>query len=304
MTNPLNDIIRDHAMLVSVHIKHWSGQVKDKEAERAAALSSGAGGADAYKAVKNLMFRHDTKLKAVLKEGNAVRALHNEMTMAWDSGKSPYRMLPTVTFMEYTGAVSKAKARYEATLKAFMDSYLVDARAARVELNLPEDPASIRLYPSEESLAQRFGVTLEFEPVAEGQTFKNIPPSAATALTEAFERRVSSRYADALGGARAGLVELLAALRGKLREPTVDERSQRWHDTSITNVVAAAGSLKTFCLEDNPELDEVCSMIVERLGAIAPGDMTSLRRHGEDAARLALADDITVHEVLLENLDL
>ena len=300
--NTLNEIIRDHAMLVSVHIKHWSASVTDNAAARAAADASGAQGAGAYKAHKNLMFRNDSRLKAVQKAGNELRALHNARTMAWDTGKSNFRMLPTVQFQAYTQAIAKAKSHYDKKLQEFLDNYLNDAAAARRSLNIDNDPNAHRLYPTEDAVKHRFGVELAFEPIPAGRAFRNIPDTAVEALSNAHETRVKSRYNDALAEARADIAASLAHLRGLLRAEVEDGKAQRWKDSSVDNIVMQSKMLKHFDLEGNEQHVDWCGRVHSYFSRLNKKMLTHLRLPSSTDERIDMCDDIAKFEIELENL--
>jgi len=302
MSNDFNEVIRAHAMLVSVHIKHWSAGTKDNEASRAAALSSGAEGAGAYHTVKNLMFKNDTLLKDVQKAGTAMRNAHNDMTMAWDVGRSPFRMLPTTSFGEYMKTMGKYKREYDDALAKFTEQYPADAAKARAALNMPDDAQTRRLYPGAEELAQRFGVTIEFEPIAEGQKFQNITESAATALSQKFEERVARRYSEALESAYGKLAEMMETLRENLATPIEDDKSQKWRDSSLFNVTSSCATLRGFDLFGNSDHEVFCNAVENKLGHITKKQLSMLRKPDEGDARQELIDLVAELEIKLEHL--
>lgn len=298
----INDIIRNHAMLVSIHLRHWPAQTKDNEAAKAAAVASGAAGNGAFRAIKNLMHQNDGRLKAVATAGAQARQLHMSMTMAWDTGKSPHRMLPIVQFGPYSQAISVAKTHYEDVLQDFMNHYEDDARKARIALNLPEDGHTLRMYPRVgDDLKSRFGLALEFEPIAEGAVFGNLPATVAGALTQSFEDRVTRRYRESLEDAYDRIHGLMDVLLTNLNtEPT--DRAARWKDSSVTNIVEAGKMLSTFDLESDPAHTEFCELVESSLGDYGKTEMTMLRKPGSVDERQAVIDDVASLQVMLETM--
>jgi hypothetical protein len=294
----INAIVRDHAMLVSLHIKGTRFEIKDNEAAAAAAQASGALSSAAYYAKKHLLFTADERLKKVHSIGNALRAEHNQLTMAWDTGKSPYRMLPVANFMRYTEVISKGKRAYEAALDDMVAHYPEDSRKARAALNLPDTADVLRMYPRQDELKTRFGIEVLFEPIAEGAQFRNIPPSAAKALGQAFEHQVTSRFKRSLTEAYTELRDLLANARENLSKE--DDAGQKWKDASITNIVETARIMQGFNFLKDPEHVTVCDRIEARLGHLDSKDFQSLRKPGAD--RRAIIDTITELEIKVENL--
>ncbi len=299
MTDILNETLRDHVMLVSVHISHWRGEVKDVEAAKAAAAASGASGAGAFTSKKHLMYKNDERLKKVQSLGNAARSIHNDMTLAWDTGMSPHRMLPVTMFTDYTKAIAKAKKEYGDALEDFIAHYEADSAAARAELNLDESFESRRLYPKVEELRTRFNLSVEFEPIAEGTRFRNIPDSAAAALGTAFESRIARRFKTGLRDAYDSLAAVLTNLRENLMVDA-DERAQRWKDSSVYNIVEKAALLATFNLESDPDHDKLCEKIESYFGSINKKDMAMWRKPGTD--RQPFIDKVTECEVILEGI--
>lgn len=293
--NTLNEIIRDHAMLVSLHIRHSRLEIKDHEAAAAAAEKSGARSAAAYYAKKNLMFGADERLRRLESLGGALRRTHDELTMAWDTGKSPFRMLPVVGFQAYTQAISKGKKLYEEALDDFIENFPADARKARAALNLPEDASGIRLYPSAESLRDKFGVEVEFEPIPDGARFKNLPQGASAALEKAFESKVTRRYRASLRVAYQNIADLADNLLTNLKSDTQDGKAQRWKNSSVYNIRDAAGTLLNFSLTEDLDHVEFCEMVVNKLGGYGDKDLADLRK--ADADRSELIDDATTIHV-------
>lgn len=295
----INAIVRDHAMLVSLHIKGTRFEIKDNEAAAAAAAASGALSSAAYYAKKHLLFTADERLKKVHSIGNSLRAEHNALTMAWDTGKSPYRMLPVANFMRYTEVISKGKKAYEAALQDMIDHYPADSHKAREALNLPHTADVLRMYPRQEELKQRFSIEVIFEPIAEGAQFRNIPPSAAKALGQAFEHQVTSRFKRSLTEAYEELRDLLKNARENLMKDD-EGQAQKWKDASITNIVDTAHIMRGFNFLKNPEHDAVCDRIEARLSGLSPKDFSELRKAGAD--RRGIIDTITELEIKVENL--
>lgn len=298
----LNEVIRDHAMLVSVHIKHWSAAAKDNAAARAAADASGAEGAGAYKAMKNLMFKHDARLKKVQKLGNELRSAHSEMTMAWDAGRSPFRMLATADFQSYMQRMGKMKAGYDAALKDFLDHYLEDKTGAMRALNIENDPSAYRLYPSETQVASKFGVELAFEPIPAGRQFRNLPDTAVEALARKHEERVSQRFNTAFEASCQTLGEQLAHLRNVLAAECEDDKAQRWRDSSVYCIADTARVLANFDFSEDGGTKVLCDKIVAYFESFTKADLSKLRKPGADDDRLTVRERITGFEIEFENL--
>jgi hypothetical protein len=297
----LNEIVRNHAMLVSLHIRASSFEIKDREAAAAAAQASGAASSAAYYAKKNLLFGADTRLKKVISVGSALRQTHNDLTMPWDTGRSPYRMLPSLNFNAYVTAVAKAKKLYDEALDDFVEHYLTDCIKARRALNIDNDPAVLRMYPPASTIRDKFGIENIFEPIAEGAKFKNIPKSAAQALSQAFENQVSSRFAKSLLECYDkihGLVDI--AMENLDKEPE-DGKAQRWHDSSVLNIIDSARIAMSFNLLEDEQHEETMRFIQSRLQGYDAKDFKKMRG-GSAADRQPLVDDLAEISIKVENL--
>lgn len=298
--NTLNEILRDHAMLVSVHIKHWSAASKDNAAAKAAAEASGAAGAGAFKAMKNLMFKHDDRLKKVQKAANELRAAHNDMTMAWDAGRSPFRMLATIDFEPYMKRMGKLKAAYDAALKDFLDNYLEDKAGAMRALNIENDPQAHRLYPSEAQVTTKFGVEIMFEPIPAGRQFRNLPDTAVAALAAKHEQRVTDRFETAIQSSCDTMAEQLAHLREMLSVECEDGRSQRWRDSSVYSISDTARVLANFDFSEDKKLKEFCGVVAGYFGSFSKTALSKLRKPESADDRLTVRDRIAQFETELE----
>ena len=278
----LNQIIRDHAMLVSVHVKCPKFEVKDAKAAQAAARESGALSSRAFHSRKNLLFTADARLKRLQSLGNALRARHVEMTMAWDTGKSPFRMLPTMNFMDYTKVVAKAKKDFDDALTDFIAHYDEDCLKARKALNVEHDVNAIRMYPHVDTLREKFAIDVTFEPIPEGSQFRNIPDSAKQALSSKFEEHVSQRFHGAITECYENIRSLLENARKNLQAEPEEGKGQRWKDSSITNIVEAARIAKSFNMLGDAKHDEFCADVVNHLGDYTAKEFKELRKADSD----------------------
>lgn len=295
----LNEIVRNHAMLVSLHIKGSRMEIKDPDAAAAAAAASGAKSSAAFYAKKNLMFGADARLKRLISLGAALRTTHNELTMAWDTGKSPFRMLPVVNFQRYTQAVATAKNQYEEALQDFIDHYEEDCIKARENLNISNDVRALRLYPAKDSLASKFGIEVLFEPIPQGTQFRNIPEGTADALSRAYEKKVSQRFRQAIVEALEGIGESLVVARTNLSRDD-EGKTLRFKDSTITNIVDAGRMLRTFNLTHDEAVDQFAVEINRYLSGIDAAALKELRKAGAD--RQDVIDAVTTLEVKLEEL--
>lgn len=298
----LNEIIRDHAMLVAVHISSWPASAKDNDAAKAAADASGAEGAGAFKAHKNLMFKHDARLKKVRGTGQALRVMHNELTMAWDAGKSPFRMLATVEFERYMETIGKLKGEYETALNDFCAHYLEDKTLAMRALNIENDPRAHRLYPTEDKIRDRFQIELCFEPIPAGRSFRNLPDSAVAALAHRHEARVAERYETAVADTQTILFEQLAHLREVLAVECEGDKAQRWRNSSVTSIITTATVLGNFDFSGDGALKAQCEAIATYFGRFSPPALSELRKPAAASARLNVRECCATFEGALERL--
>lgn len=293
-------IIRDNAMLARVSVRMWTGEILDRRAARAAAEAEGASGPEAFKVRKNLLYKHDTRLRKIRQAGAALRTAHGLLTMPW--GERGIRMLPTAAFLAYSREIGKFKSEFEEAVKDFLANYPTDAAKARVELNIAEDSPERRLYPSAETLSKHFSAEVQFEPIPAGRAFRNLPEAVATKLAQVHEERLSRKY-------REGMLKSLAELRGMvshaievLRAEPEQDKAQKWRNSTFWRPAEAAKCLSSFDVFGREDVREVCGVITGYFSKWTEKNLAALRSWEQRERRPAVIDDITVMFVKLDTL--
>lgn len=261
MTN-LNDIIREHAMLVQYHTTSWTAETRDAAASLAAARAAGAD-PRAYKSHKNLMYGHDKRLKAVRSAQERGRIAHMKLTLPWGKeNERGMRMLPVAHWQEYMEAIGGAKRAFSEALDDFVEHYHDDAMAARRLLNIPEPPPP-GLYPDSAVIKSAFTLRSEFTPIPQTFEFKGLPESTVNGLQEALESEVQEKLKQAYSQATQRAITTLVEFRDRLAN------NQRWRKTVMDDVKAMPAMLRAFNFAGDKRLDKI-ALAIEKL----PGGYT------------------------------
>jgi len=243
----LNEAVRSAAMLVTFRTTGWTAKTKDRAAELAAADRSGAS-RRAYSTQRNMMFGHDTKLIAIRRAQEAGRKLHLDLTLSWGGDQAEFgqRMLPTASWMRYTKGMAALKSEFNATVAAFLGTYVQDAVNAQAALHV--GPTG---YPTLEYLAKRFSMRPDFSPVPTGAAFTGLPSGVTSILAQAFEKRLAEKTHAALLAAVTRAEEDITRLADRL------EDGSKVFSTVLEHGLSALVYLKEFNVVQDPTVSGI-----------------------------------------------
>ena len=289
----MNEVIRNHAMLVAYSTTTWPAMQNDRTLARKIEQDTSAK-AGAYKLTKNLMAGHDQKLevlRGLLSEG---RSAHNALTLPW--GNSQYRMLPVTNWENYTQRLGNLTNRFKEALDRFVESYPLDAKNAREGLGIPEQ-FHHQLYPSSDQVRGRFSMRVHFEPIASGTKFPGLPDSAEQILAKSFEGKLAAKFRGAIDQHLTEAMGLCDTLLENLKKdkPT-------FKNAGVLNILQSGLDLKHFNLEDDPDLLAMSRFINQQLTKWDDESQLSQVRTGDPDLKQSLIDDVAELHVRLQAL--
>lgn len=291
MTNELNSLIRDHAMLVTYTTTTWTASHNDRSLARKIEKETNST-SGSMKLSKNLMAGHDKKLDTVRSVLNEARASHSALTLPW--GNSRMRMMPVLNFERYTETMAKHQHQFQTALDAACATYATDAQAARDGLGIPVEYHQM-LYPTTENMKAMWSFKLHFEPIAEGAAFPGLPEDVTKALAGRFETKVQCNLDTAINEHLREMQGLCDALLENLKKdkPT-------FRDAGVFNIVDGALGLKRFNVQQDHDVDEVAREINQILSHWDVKDLKSVRKDGASSGSYeVLRDEITLCHVKL-----
>ena len=149
MTNPLHD----RAVLAQLTITQWSARKHDKKVSKvaASALNANQAAGRYHKALLPV----NSRLEAVHSSTSAIRGWHDERTLPWE-GRG-VRMLPSMSYLEYTSEFNTRRSAHEALVERFLDQYEVARHGATLSLG---DMYDANDYPPLSEVRGKFSIDL------------------------------------------------------------------------------------------------------------------------------------------------
>lgn len=174
--------IHENAVLVRLNIAQWTARRYDKNASKEVAQAHGA--KDAGRFNKVLIGREH--LEPIEQLAGTLRTKHYQLTLPWQDDGT--RLLPTALFMAYSEAMSEIQTKFSDAVTQFVNEYpklVNDARQRLGTLYRPED------YPV--TVAERFGVQIEYTPVPSTDDFRVVASKdAAQMIRDEVTKSVSA----------------------------------------------------------------------------------------------------------------
>lgn len=148
--------LNEKALLVSLSIHQWRGQVSDqKVAQEVATIHQLEQPEDSY--LKKLV--PTAALRGVRKAASAIRDWHHKYTLPWQDGN--VRILPSTHLLEYRQGLQQRIARFEQEVETFVGKYPQWVEHARQTKKGLFDE---RQYPSATAVKTQFKVSTQLMP--------------------------------------------------------------------------------------------------------------------------------------------
>lgn len=193
ISDDLNQVVRDTALLAKLSISTWSGLRTDKELLNQLKAQHGAHG-DVGKVVKNQLAGADAELKAARSAYGACRQRHYELTLRWSLSDRGPRLLPNLVFDKYLTEMGALKRRAEELRDVFLSAYPQLAAAGKANLGTMADA----IYPSVEEVGAAFHIAFDFEPIPDSATaFTGLSEGAMHKLQAVMVQRQKALWAGA-----------------------------------------------------------------------------------------------------------
>lgn len=266
--------IADTSTLVTLSIGAWEGVVYDR------AISEGVerrlGSAEGtFRGRKSLLpanvdgsvapsrrggIARAAPLQALHTIAGEVRAHHYRRTVLWETEGTA--LLHAKAYADYFAFMRDARVRHEVALDTFLTQYprLIDAARGKLGPLFDAD-----LYPSADSLAERFTFTLKTSPVPSYAIRETLAAQLGDDLVRDLREEAAQRERAVANAAMRQVYERIkeriVTMRDTLADPT-----KIFRDSLIGNVADLLDDLPAFNYADDPALDalagEVRSLLV------------------------------------------
>jgi hypothetical protein len=257
--------IRNFGTLVTLETKRWHAKVKDKEAAKAAADTSGAT-EDAYTAYKKLLAGADEKLLRIHKILDKARTRHYQMTLPWStvSGaadgndkRTGGRLLPNTLFMEYTQEMATFKANMDTAVADFETVYPTLITIAQQKLKSAFKPGE---YPHASTIAGHFSLVFDFLPIPMGGDFQGLADAQVTALANTLQNKTATMVENAMADAWMRMLKVVTHAAEKLNDP-----DKMFHYTMVDKLRECAEMLKHLNITGDTRVEEVRAFVEQNL---------------------------------------
>lgn len=245
------------ALIVKLGIRQWGATRTDKEISEEVARQKKAD-ADAGKYVKNLIDR--SALKEVRAKAQELRDKHKELTRPWDDDGR--RLIPLGLAPQYEYEIDGLRAEFEAAVDQFVQEYPSLKNEAINTLGEMFNPAD---YPDD--IADRFGVTLDYEPVPEAE---HAPKGYEKAVEEAMRRKMKESADQLFHRVVNALSEVNRKLAAHQERIEAGDKRGRFRLSVMEELTALTDLLPALNIEGDPFLDGVAARIRRELAGVDP----------------------------------
>lgn len=276
-------------MLVHLRASMWTAVKVDKNADdmvRSAAQSQRG----ATRTTKYLFAGAEAEHRAVCKAINAARQDHYHVTQPWsldgagEGRRTGPRLLANSRFFDYTKMMQQHRSAVSSAIAALQTVYDQRREDARKSLGSLWDASE---YPPADSLTDVFGIDIKFDVLPEKTDFarlRGIPDAALTLISKQVENQQQTMIRNAMSDAYARAAEVVGNMAERL-----EGDSTRWHNSLLTNVNEMAKLLKDFNITDDPKLESIRTLMVDRLTGLNPKSLKSDERLRKKVANDAAA---------------
>lgn len=285
-------MLRDHALLVSVRFRHWTGTKSDMGATEEVIARHHAQPKSA-RLSKTLIFNE--QMKALNNTVARIRREVDKHTLPWGRGTGIY---PAAKHADMAEMMEGMSLEYEAAKREFLDHYYEGIKEARSKLGSMFD---IEDYPLD--IKDRFGFDYTFQPIPDTDDFR-------VTLSDKFKGEISHLLHDyhnqllkeALTEAWFRLYAAIGHFANVLQKQEGSTNAIR--QGLVGNLHRTAVELKKLNIVNDPELDKACDAVLNELAFL---DETTLRE--DDEARsyalksaVEMIEDINPEERALAQL--
>jgi hypothetical protein len=284
-----NNALAERAMLVTLSVSIWSARKNDTRISDKVAAEHGADRSMGRYA-KHLIPRE--LLTAVTAANHALRDHHNLNTLAW--GDDGTRILPAANFFGYQQHQRSLEDQFGRAVRNFIACYPDYVETARKALNGLFDP---RDYPAPDQIAEKFGVSRHFLPVAQSDDFR---VSLGDVHVAQIKAEIEARNAELVSAANRDLWQRIHDVTARLVErlsayevdPVEGTRLHPFRDSLIDNVRALLDLMPRLNITADARMEQVRQQLAAQVACHDPETLRQdhiLRAEVVDAASGILA---------------
>jgi len=253
--------ITSKAMLSTLSISMWAGNVTDKRVTREVADKENAA-VDAGSYTKRLVGK--SYLAALQSIASSARQAHYVMTMPW-SDQGP-RMLPAAMFEDYATKMAAFRERFAEALADFVRQYPAARTAAQIRLGAMFKDSD---FPSVDAISGLFKFEVRYEPIPTTDFRVQLSADQVKALEADYAKASNDRVSEAMASLWERTYDAVKHLADKLSsygsKADGAGRGGFFKNSTIENLREIAGLLPAMNLTGDSRLDSLAREIMDNL---------------------------------------
>lgn len=264
------------AMLVSLNIKQWNVNRKDKQATASITneYQNEAGWARGNKTIA--ASKELTEVSKILLN---TRNFHNTYTSPWND-ENCQRILAAKNYLFYTEQIRKFNAELENAIVILKQAYPEIKERAKIALKGLYNELD---YPDISNIQDKFKITVSVCPVPSANDFR------VTQITDedfsAIQNQIESQIKEANKNIMNDLWDRLYSVVEKASE-AFNDPDMMFKDSKIDNISETITILRKLNIDDDPKLERMCKTVEARICNLNPAELRK-----EPAARQDAAND-------------
>ena len=255
--------LSERAMLATVHIGLWTGQLVDREVTEEVAERHNSDRKESGRYTKSLVApKFLTKVRGA---ASVASATHKMLTLPWtDDGT---RILATAGHAHYTQSMRTARLKFEASRDEFITNFQSVIDEARDRL---KTMFNVEDYPEPSTLKNRFYLDSEISAIAEAGDFRaKLTDASVKAIAKDIERRTEERLKQATNDVFLRIADATGKMVEKLRsyEPAVggENAKNTFRDSLVFNNKTLADLLPSLNIMEDQRLVDLQQQLEAKL---------------------------------------
>jgi hypothetical protein len=278
--------LKGKALLVSVTIRQWSANKRDKGATAELAADKRA---SENRARVNKTLIACNELDRVKTVAGEIRKLHYEHTAAWGE---KMRIMPTAKFRAFSDAMRTKQAEFDAAVQAFVAVYAEQVQESRRELG---DLFDLEDYPGTGEVAAAFSVSWEFGNLSDapdGDFRVTLSDEDRAAIEASMQAQFQANAVAAMADTYNRVQDTLEALANMLTHTRTNKKGEQVPGkitrTVIERAVALADDLPAFNLTDDSRIPALVAALRDNLaGMDDDAEIEAIKKDPEARAEAA-----------------
>lgn len=253
------------SVIVTLSVSQWTARKLDRTVSDEVEASKGAKSKGAARVNKNLLAGRP-ELEEIAQIATRTRNYVYDNTFPWtDAGQ---RLLPTLKLMDFDKTVRGYMAEFNAKVESFLEIYpsLITAQAMALGDMFKRDD-----FPTASQIREKFGVSLDIEPVPSTGDFRvDVGNEALEELRVSLTKTNGAREKALLADITKRVGEHLERMADRLVSDKDDKsgevKQRRFHDTLVTNAYDLCALVKSLPALAGHDIDKAAAALEKALG--------------------------------------